>query len=81
MGQKNLTLLTGDRINEGFICTRKCMAVLLCGQKEVGGVPLYCGNHYYFALELWCGYFLLSFQSFVLRHLVIVPAHKTNKLS
>ena len=45
-GQKNLALLTGDRINEGFIFTRKCMAVLLCGQKKVDVItrwPYYRG--------------------------------------
>ena len=29
MGQKNLAILTGDRINEDFFFTRKCTAVLL----------------------------------------------------
>jgi len=33
MGQENLAVLTGDRINEGFY-TRKCMAVLPGGQKK-----------------------------------------------
>ena len=33
IGQKNLALLTGDRIKEGFL-TRKCTAVLPDGQKK-----------------------------------------------
>ena len=36
MSQKNLAVLTGDRINEGFFFTRKCMAVLPGGQKKSG---------------------------------------------
>ena len=37
------------------------------------GVSWCCGNHYWFAFVLWCGYCSVSFQSFVLRHLVITP--------
>ena len=37
MGQNNLAVLTGDRINEGFFFfTRKCMAVLSGGLKKSG---------------------------------------------
>ena len=37
------------------------------------GVSWCCGNHHWFAFVLWCGYCSVSFQSFVLRHLVITP--------
>ena len=35
-----------------------------------------CGNHYWFAFVLWCGYRSLSFQSFVLRHILITNYKK-----
>jgi len=35
------------------------------------GVSCCCGNLYWFAFVLCCGYWSVSFQSFVLRHLVI----------
>ena len=35
MGPKNLAVLTGDHINEGFF-TRKCMAILPCSLKKIG---------------------------------------------
>ena len=47
------------------------------------GVSCCCGNHFWFAFILWCGYCfcdIVSFQSFVLRHLVIAPVCKTKKL-
>ena len=31
----NLAVLMGDRINEGFFFTRKCMAILPGSQKEM----------------------------------------------
>ena len=34
----------------------------------------------WFAFVLWCGYFSVSFQSFLLRHLVITPICNTKKL-
>ena len=37
-GKKNLAVLTGDRIKEGFF-TRKCMAILPGGQREVTALP------------------------------------------
>ena len=39
----------------------------------LGAVSWCCGNHCWFAFVLWCGYCSVSFQSFVLRHLVITP--------
>ena len=34
----------------------------------------------WFAFVLWCGYCSVSFQSFLLRHLVITPIYNTKKL-
>ena len=36
-----------------------------------------CGSHCWFAFVLWCEYCSSSFQSFVLRHLVIAPGRNT----
>ena len=44
------------------------------------GVSRFCGDYCWFAFVLWCGYFSVSFQSVVLRHLVIAPVLNTKKL-
>ena len=41
------------------------------------GVSWFCGDYCWFAFVLWCGYFSVSFQSVVLRHLVIAPVLNT----
>ena len=38
------------------------------------GVSWCCGSHCWLAFVLWCGYCSVSFESFVLRHLVITPS-------
>ena len=41
--------------------------------------PPLLGRICWFAFVLWCGYSSISFQSFVLRHLVIAPVRNTQK--
>ena len=36
-----------------------------------------CGSHCWFAVVLWCEYCSASFQSFVLRYLIIAPVRNT----
>ena len=38
------------------------------------GVSWCCGSHCWLVFVLWCGYCSVSFESFVLRHLVITPS-------
>ena len=38
------------------------------------------GDHCWFAFVLWRGYCSVSFQPFVLRHLVMAPVRSTKKL-
>lgn len=39
-----------------------------------------CRNYCWFAFALWCGYCLVSFQSFAVDHLVITTVQKPKKL-
>ena len=38
------------------------------------GVSWCCGNYCWLSIVLWCGYCLVPFESFVLRHLVIATS-------
>ena len=43
-------------------------------RSNIVGVSWCCGSHCWLVFVLWCGYCSASFESFVLRHLVITPS-------
>ena len=64
----------GSNLRPGIICGLSLLLVLILAPRVFQGVSWCCGNHCWLAIVLWCGYCLLSFESFVLRHLVIATS-------